>query len=67
MERSMASKQKTTSPEEAGHGHFWQEPEKRAALSEEARKWQEENAEAIKSTNEWIERNGLPLAKYRAF
>ena len=32
-----------------------------------ARRWLDENAEAIKSMNEWVEKNGLPLDKYRAF
>lgn len=31
------------------------------------RTWLEENAEAIKSWNEWIEKNGLPLARHRPF
>lgn len=48
-------------------GRFWQPPEKRSGVSEEGRKWLEENAEAIKSMNEWVEKNGLPLAKYRKF
>lgn len=48
-------------------GRFWQPPEQRNAISEEGRKWLEENAEAIKSMNEWVEINGLPLAKYRTF
>ncbi len=30
-------------------------------------KWVEENWEAIQSNNAWIEKNGLPLAKYRMF
>jgi antitoxin CcdA len=29
--------------------------------------WLAENAEAIASSNEWVERNGLPLARYRQF
>lgn len=29
--------------------------------------WQAENAEAIASSNEWVERNGLPLSRYRQF
>jgi hypothetical protein len=33
----------------------------------EAALWKERNAEAIKSYNEWVEREGLPLAKYRRF
>ncbi len=32
-----------------------------------ARIWAEENAEAIRSSNEWVEQKGLPLAKYRPF
>ena len=32
-----------------------------------ADKWLEDNAEAIKSINEWVEKNGLPLEKYRMF
>lgn len=38
-----------------------------ASISAEGRKWLEENAEAIKSINEWVEKNGLPLEKYRMF
>ncbi|WP_236699419.1 type II toxin-antitoxin system CcdA family antitoxin [Pelagerythrobacter marensis] len=29
--------------------------------------WQEENREAIESSNVWVEKNGLPLAKHRLF
>ncbi len=29
--------------------------------------WLRENAAAISSMNEWVERNGLPLARYRQF
>ncbi len=41
-------------------------------LSEAVRKakgeaWQRENADAIKAWNEWVEKNGLPLEKYRMF
>lgn len=35
--------------------------EKRAAL------WAQENREAIQSSNSYVERHGLPLAKYRKF
>jgi antitoxin CcdA len=31
------------------------------------KKWQEENREAIKSSNEYFAKHGLPLAKYRVF
>lgn len=32
-----------------------------------ADKWLADNAEAIKSVNEWVDKNGLPLEKYRRF
>lgn len=35
--------------------------------AEKARRWKEENREAIRDWNEYVERNGLPLAKYRTF
>jgi antitoxin CcdA len=38
-----------------------------AVRREKARRWQEENAEAIRSSNEWVEKHGLPLEKYRPF
>jgi len=46
---------------------FWQPPEKRNVVSEEGKKWLEENAEAIRQWNEWVDHNELPLAKYRLF
>ena len=46
---------------------FWQPPEKRGVASEEGKRWLEENAEAIQSSNDWVEKNGLPLEKYRPF
>ena len=61
----MAENAKPITPEPSKT--FWQPPEKRGIISEAGRKWQEENAEAIKSINEWVEKNGLPLAKYRQF
>lgn len=39
-----------------------------AQLAEErARRWQEENAEAIASSNAYVEEKGLPLAEFRLF
>ncbi|HEY9344777.1 MAG TPA: type II toxin-antitoxin system CcdA family antitoxin [Inquilinus sp.] len=38
-----------------------------AKRRDEAARWKEENAEAIKAYNEWVEREGLPFAKYRRF
>ena len=39
----------------------------RAIAKEKAKQWQEENAEAIQSSNEYVEKYGLPLEKYRLF
>lgn len=39
----------------------------KAVSAEKSRRWREENREAIESSNEYVERNGLPLAKYRLF
>ena len=38
-----------------------------AIKAEEGRRWAEANADFIKNTNEWVEKNGLPLAEYRMF
>ncbi len=32
-----------------------------------AQAWLEENREAIESSNAWVEKHGLPLARYRQF
>jgi len=37
----------------------------RAVATEKARHWAAENADVIRSTNEYIEKYGLPLQKYR--
>ena len=34
---------------------------------EAARRWQEENAESLRQMNAYVEKHGLPLAKYRMF
>lgn len=39
----------------------------RAIKSERERLWRIENAEAIKASNRYVEKHGLPLAKYRQF
>ncbi|GLS30430.1 antitoxin CcdA [Mesorhizobium albiziae] len=39
----------------------------KAVADEKARRWLEENKEAIESSNRYVEENGLPLAKYRPF
>ncbi len=38
-----------------------------AVKAERERRWLEENADAIRAENDYIEKNGLPLAKYRQF
>lgn len=38
-----------------------------AISAEKARRWQEENREAIEAHNRWVEERGLPLAEYRMF
>ncbi len=37
----------------------------RAVASEKAKRWAEENPDVVRSTNEYIEKHGLPLQKYR--
>jgi antitoxin CcdA len=39
----------------------------RAIAERRAEIWLKENLEALQSSNEYVERNGLPLAKYRQF
>ena len=38
-----------------------------ALKTEREEQWIKENWDAIQSTNAWVEKNGLPLAKYRVF
>jgi antitoxin CcdA len=38
-----------------------------AIRAEKARRWLEENREAIDAHNRWVEEHGLPLAEYRMF
>ena len=40
---------------------------RRAVAEEKARRWREENREAMLSCNAWVEEHGLPLAKHRMF
>lgn len=35
--------------------------------SAKAKRWKEENAEAIADYNRWIEENGVPLSQFRKF
>jgi antitoxin CcdA len=40
----------------------------RAAVEKaRAERWREENAAALKSSNEWVEAHGLPLQRHRPF
>lgn len=38
-----------------------------AIKAEKERRWKIENAEAIKASNDYVTKHGLPLAKYRMF
>ena len=38
-----------------------------AVKAEQGKRWKEENADSIRQYNEWIEKNGVPLARYRRF
>lgn len=40
---------------------------RQATVAERNRQWQEEHREAIEANNAWVEKHGLPLAKYRMF
>ena len=40
---------------------------RKAVRQQKAAQWLEENRAALHSSNEWIEKNGLPLEKYRQF
>ncbi len=40
---------------------------RRAIAAEETRRWISENREALLSSNAYVEKHGLPLAKYRMF
>lgn len=35
--------------------------------AERARRWKEDNAQAIVDYNRWIEENGVPLSQFRKF
>ena len=39
----------------------------RAVAEKRAERWTKENWEAIQSSNEYVEKHGLPLAPYRMF
>lgn len=38
-----------------------------AVLPSQGQRWLAENADALLNSNEYVERHGLPLARYRAF
>jgi antitoxin CcdA len=40
---------------------------RQAVRQARADRWREENADALASSNAWVEQHGLPLARYRAF
>jgi hypothetical protein len=68
MERAMAPRHSKTQQKEYHAG----QPDGAAlpmpgGLSPEAKRWIEENQEFFRSSNEYVEKHGLPLAKYRIF
>ena len=63
----MVSKQRAQSAERPETDEATTDERKAPQLSEAAKRWIEENAEAIRSSNEYVARHGLPLAKYRLF
>lgn len=40
---------------------------RKAVAEARAERWKRENAEAIREANDWVEKNGLPLERYRQF
>lgn len=40
---------------------------RRAVAEAKAEAWRRENAAALMSSNDWVERRGLPLEKHRPF
>jgi post-segregation antitoxin (ccd killing protein) len=42
-------------------------PDERRDHDKLGQKWREESREAMESSNAWVEKHGLPLAKYRQF
>ncbi|MCM2397028.1 type II toxin-antitoxin system CcdA family antitoxin [Rhizobium sp. S95] len=47
--------------------HAAEEGIAQAIKAEKERRWRIENADAIRAANEYVEKHGLPLAKYRQF
>ena len=63
----MVSKQRVQSAERPETSDTTTDDRRPPHLSEVAKRWIEENAEAIRSSNEYVAKHGLPLAKYRLF
>ena len=42
-------------------------PEERIEHDKRGQQWREENREAMESSNAWVKKHGLPLARYRQF
>jgi antitoxin CcdA len=40
---------------------------KQAVAAAKSAHWMQENAQALQSSNAWVEQNGLPLKQYRNF
>ncbi len=40
---------------------------RQAVTAAKSAHWKSENAQALESSNKWVEENGLPLRQYRSF
>ena len=57
----MPAKQPLSPDQPHESARFWQPPDKRNVISEEGKKWREENAEAAAAWAKWVEEHGVPL------
>lgn len=61
------SSKPTAAAEPSKQCTLWQPIAERDQISEAARLWKAENADLIKSWEDYIDKHGLPLEKYRPF
>ena len=59
-----ASKKTAVIPDRQELETPWQPIERRHTMSDEAKRWAEDNAEAAVAWAKWVLENGVPLAKY---
>ena len=63
----MSAKPSPRPTERAPDGELPLKRYERHVLTDLDRQWQKDNAELIKGWNDWVDKNGLPLDKYRVF